>query len=86
MPNIHYQKQIFNQLNHSKKFHVIYKRPRPFFTFTTSMFHHLFLYSNHITLFGNKSILIEVLINISCIYKLKELFLSPAKELMKATN
>ena len=27
-----------------------------------------------------------VLINISCIYKLKELFLSPAKELMKATN
>ena len=25
-------------------------------------------------------------INISCIYKLKELFLSPAKELMKATN
>ena len=26
MPNIHYQKQIFNQLNHSKKFHEnIYK-------------------------------------------------------------
>ena len=27
-----------------------------------------------------------VLINISCIYQLNELFLSPAKELMKATN
>lgn len=34
----------------------------------------------------HKLILIEVLINTICIYKLKELFLSPAKELMKATN